>query len=137
MVITEGFTKRMIKEHSNIFEGNYFIIQLRCLSNLSNERLIGKLSKIIDGKITFKDLYKIENNTYTHFSDEYTVDLEDVNIFNPTSTIIYGFFAFKNKEAEEENRKNIITPFDHANAMLSGLYILENSFYGDFGARES
>lgn len=131
MIITEGFVKRMIKEHFNIFEGKYFIIQLRCLSN---ERIIGKLSKLNDGKITFKDMYKIEDNTYVRFSDEDTFDLEDVHIFNPTSVQIYGFFAFKNKEAEEENRKNIITPFDHAIAMLSGLHITENSVYGDFGS---
>lgn len=135
MFITEGFVKGMIEKYPNFFEGHHFIIQLRCLSN---ERLLGKLSKIIDGKITFKDLYKIENTTsYIHFGDEYTVDLEDVHVFNPTLTIIYGFFAFKNKEAEEENRKNIITPFEHADAMLRGLNIIENSFYGDFGARES
>lgn len=134
MFITEGFTRNMVKKYPNFFEGHYFIIQLRCLSN---ERLIGKLSKLNDGKITFEDMYKIENNTYIHFDGEDTYDLEDVHIFNPTSTIIYGFFAFKNKEAEEENRKKIITPFEQANAMLTGLNIIENSVYGDFGAKES
>lgn len=79
-------------------------------------------------------MYKIKNNTYTHFDGEDTYDLEDVHIFNPTLTIIYGFFAFKNKEAEEENRKKIIAPFEHADAMLRGLNIIENSVYGDFGA---
>lgn len=133
MFITEGFTRNMVKKYPNFFEGHYFIIQLRCLSN----ELIGKLSKLNDGKITFEDMYKIENNTYIRFEDEDTYDLEDVHIFNPTSTIIYGFFAFKNKEAEEENRKKIITPFEHADAMLRGLNIIENSVYGDFGARES
>lgn len=133
MFITEGFTRNMVKKYPNFFEGHYFIIQLRCLSN----ELIGKLSKLNDGKITFEDMYKIENNTFIHFDGEDTYDLEDVHIFNPTSTIIYGFFAFKNKEAEEENRKKIITPFEHADAMLRGLNIIENSVYGDFGARES
>lgn len=134
MFITEGFTRNMVKKYPNFFEGHYFIIQLRCLSN---ERLIGKLSKLNDWKITFEDMYKIENNTYIHFDGEDTYDLEDVHIFNPTSTIIYGFLAFKNKEAEEENRKKIITSFDHMNAMLTGLNIIENSVYGDFGAKES
>lgn len=134
MFITERFTRNMVKKYPNFFEGYYFIIQLRCLSN---ERLIGKLSKLNDGKITFEDMYKIENNTYIHFDGEDTYDLEDVHIFNPTSTIIYGFFAFKNKEAEEENRKKIITSFEQANAMLTGLNIIENSVYGDFGAKKS
>lgn len=114
MFITGGFTKGMIEKYPNFFEGHHFIIQLRCLSN---ERLLGKLSKLNDGKITFEDMYKIENHTYIHFDGEDTYNLEDVHIFNPTSTIIYGFFAFKNKEAEEENRKNIITPFEHADAL--------------------
>lgn len=133
MFITEGFTRNMVKKYPNFFEGHYFIIQLRCLSN----ELIGKLLKLNDGKITFEDMYKIENNTYIRFDGEDTYDLEDVHIFNSTSTIIYGFCAFKNKEAEEENRKKIITPFEHADAMLRGLNIIENSVYGDFGAKES
>lgn len=118
MFITEGFTRNVIKKYPNFFEGHYFIIQLR---NLSNERLIGKLSKLNDGKVTFEDMY----------------NLEDVHIFNPTSTIIYGFLAFKNKEAEEENRKKIIESFDQMNVMLRGLSVIENSVYGDFGAKES
>ena len=134
MFITEGFTRNMIKKYPNFFEGHYFTIQLRCLSN---ETLIGKLSKLNDGKITFEDIYKIENNTYTHFKDEDTSDLEDVHIFNPTSRIIYEFWTFKNKEAEEENRKKIIDSFDQMNVMLKGLNIIENSVYGDFGAKES
>lgn len=100
MFITGGFVKGMIEKYPNFFEGHHFIIQLRCLSN---ERLIGKLSKMIDGKITFKDLYKIENTTsYIHFGDEYTVDLEDVHIFNPTSTIIYGFLPLKTKKPKKK-----------------------------------
>ena len=134
MLITGGFVKSMIEKYPNFFEGHHFIIQLRCLSN---ERLIGKLSKLNDGKITFEDMHKIENHTFIHFDGEDTYDLEDVHIFNPTSTIIYGFFAFKNKEAEEENRKKIITSFEQANTMLTDLNIIENSIYGDFGAKES
>lgn len=134
MFITEGFTRNMVKKYPNFFEGHYFIIQLRCLSN---ERLIGKLSKINDGKITFEDMYKIENNTFIRFDGEDTYDLEDVHIFPPTSVQIYGFLAFKNKEAEEENRKKIIESFDQMNVMLKGLNVIENSVYGDFGAKES
>lgn len=134
MFITEGFTRNVIKKYPNFFEGHYFIIQLR---NLSNERLIGKLSKLNDGKVTFEDMYKIENHTFIHFDGEDTYNLEDVHIFNPTSTIIYGFLAFKNKEAEEENRKKIIESFDQMNVMLRGLSVIENSVYGDFGAKES
>lgn len=99
MIITEGFVKRMIKEHSNLFEGKYFIIQLRCLSN---ERIIGKLSKLNDGEITFKDMYKIEGNTYVRFSDEDTFDIEDVHIFNPTSVQIYGFLPLKTKKPKKK-----------------------------------
>lgn len=133
MFITADIIRKLAEKYSNFFEGHYFIIQLRCLSN----ELIGKLSKLNDGKITFEDMYKIENNTYIRFDGEDTYDLEDVHIFNPTSTIIYGFLAFKNKEAEEENRKKIIESFDQMNVMLRGLSVIENSVYGNFGAKES
>lgn len=132
MLITGEFIKREIKEHPDMFCGCYFIVEHRL-----GFSIIGKFMEIKDEKITFKDLYKIENNTYIHFNDEDTFDLVDVHILPPTSVQIYGFFAFKNKEAEEENRKNIIAPFDRANSMLGALNIMENSFYGDFGSKES
>lgn len=132
MFITGEFIKKEIKEHPKMFCGCYFIVEHR-----NGFTLIGKFLEVKDGKIMFEDLYKIENNTYIHFNDEDTFDLVDVHILVPTSVQIYGFLAFKNKEAEEENNKNIIKPFDRANTILSGLYIIENSVYGDFGAKEN